>query len=403
MKRFVILSTHFWPERFIINDLALKFKEKNCKFSIITGMPNYPKGEIFNKYKNIKKLHKEYYKGIEVLRIPIYPRKNASSFNLIMNYFSFIFNGIRFLKSHQFENKIERIFVYATSPITACLLGIYLKKKLNCKMIVWVQDLWPESVESTGHIKNLFFLKIISEIVKYIYKNTDLIIAQSNSFKNNIKKYCNKKIYVVENFHWNLKPKSKIKFNNSLKKIINNYFCVTFAGNIGKAQSVITILKAAKKLETYKQIKFLFVGDGSEVIKCKNYINKKNIKNVYFLGSLNSAKTFQILKKSQIQVLTLKKEYIFSLTIPQKFSTYLAVGKPLVISADGEVAQITNKFKVGLTGNAENYNQLAKNILKLYKSKKSKTKKIETNCKKLFKEKFEINNQSKKLLNLIYS
>ena len=131
-------------------------------------MPNYPSGKIPAKYKYINKLYTEKYKNIKIYRCPIYPRKDSNFLNLCLNYLSFVFYGIRYFKDLNINKKIDHILTYSTSPITANLPAIYLKKKYNNKLSIWVQDLWPDSVQSTGYIKNSFLIFLINLLVKFI-------------------------------------------------------------------------------------------------------------------------------------------------------------------------------------------------------------------------------------------
>ena len=127
IKKILIISHHFWPENFLINEIALKLKKK-FKVSIITGFPNYPKGEIYKKYKNNFSVKKENFNGIEIIRIPIIPRKQGKFHQLILNYLSYVVSGFFFMRKINLNNLFDHIFVYSTSPITTALLGIYLKK-----------------------------------------------------------------------------------------------------------------------------------------------------------------------------------------------------------------------------------------------------------------------------------
>ena len=170
ISKLIIISHHFWPENFLINEIALKFKKNNIQSTVITGLPNYPKGEIFNKYKRIKSLKKENFRGVKIIRFPIIPRKKGKFINLILNYFSYLISGIFFLRILDFNVNFHVLFVYSTSPITTALLGVYLKKKYNKKLTLWVQDLWPDSVKNTGFIKNKFFLPNIAYCQIYIQK-----------------------------------------------------------------------------------------------------------------------------------------------------------------------------------------------------------------------------------------
>ena len=269
ITKLVIITHHFWPENFLINEIALKFKKKNIKTTVVTGLPNYPKGEIFRKYQKIISIKKENFNGVDIIRIPIIPRKQGKFHQLMFNYLSYLISGFYFLRKINFNNLFDHIFVYSTSPITTALLGIYLKKKLNKKMTIWIQDLWPDSVKNTGYIKNNFLIYLISVIVKYIYKNSDNIIAQSKAFKKNISKYTNKKIKIVENSHFNIQKK-KINIPNEIKYLLKKKYCITFSGNIGKAQSIKTILEAGISLDNkhYTKAKMgLNYGEMSDITK----------------------------------------------------------------------------------------------------------------------------------------
>ena len=400
ITKLVIITHHFWPENFLINEIALKFKKKNIKTTVVTGLPNYPKGEIFRKYQKIISIKKENFNGVDIIRIPIIPRKQGKFHQLIFNYLSYLISGFYFLRKVNFSNLFDHIFVYSTSPITTALLGIYLKKKLNKKMTLWIQDLWPDSVKNTGYIKNNFLIYLISVIVKYIYKNSDNIIAQSKAFKKNISKYTNKKIKIVENSHFNIQKK-KINIPNEIKYLLKKKYCITFSGNIGKAQSIKTILEASEKLIDHKDVHIMLIGGGSEIIYAKNYIKRKKLKNISIFGPYPSGLTLDILKKSKASLLTLKKDKIFSQTIPNKFQTYLFAGKPILISADGEVAKLTKTNGVGLISKSENAEKLKNNIIKLKKFSKIKLKRINKNCINFYKKSYSINMQVKKLIKIM--
>ena len=400
ITKLVIITHHFWPENFLINEIALKFKKKNIQTTVVTGLPNYPKGEIFRKYQKIISIKKENFNGVDIIRIPIIPRKQGKFHQLIFNYLSYLISGFYFLRKVNFSNLFDHIFVYSTSPITTALLGIYLKKKLNKKMTIWIQDLWPDSVKNTGYIKNNFLIYLISVIVKYIYKNSDNIIAQSKAFKKNISKYTNKKIKIVENSHFNIQKK-KINIPNEIKYLLKKKYCITFSGNIGKAQSIKTILEASEKLIDHKDVHIMLIGGGSEIIYAKNYIKRKKLKNISIFGPYPSGLTLDILKKSKASLLTLKKDKIFSQTIPNKFQTYLFAGKPILISADGEVAKLTKTNGVGLISKSENAEKLKNNIIKLKKFSKIKIKRINKNCINFYKKSYSINMQVKKLVKII--
>ena len=145
----------------------------------------------------------------------------------------------------------------------------------------------------------------------------------------------------------------------------------------------------------------MLIGGGSEIIYAKNYIKRKKLKNISIFGPYPSGLTLDILKKSKASLLTLKKDKIFSQTIPNKFQTYLFAGKPILISADGEVAKLTKTNGVGLISKSENAEKLKNNIIKLKKFSKIKLKRINKNCINFYKKSYSINMQVKKLIKII--
>ena len=134
IKKLAIITPHFWPENFVINDISKYFSELGIKVTVITGLPNYPDGYIFPKYQNIKKLSISRLNKIKVLRFPIIPRKKGNTIQLAINYLSFVFNGVFFLRNYK-NLDFDHIFVFGTTPLTTALLGIYLKKNLNLSFL----------------------------------------------------------------------------------------------------------------------------------------------------------------------------------------------------------------------------------------------------------------------------
>ena len=181
--RILLVTQYFWPESFIINQLVTALSKKGHHLVVLTGKPNYPEGEVYPGYQKYGVQH-EMMGDIQVIRVPLRPRKSANAIALILNYFSFIWSGlIRFpflVKNQQFDE----ILVFAPSPITSAIPAILLKYLKGAHLTIWVQDLWPESLFATGFIKNKFVLKSVGFLVKFIYAAADTLLVQSKAFIN---------------------------------------------------------------------------------------------------------------------------------------------------------------------------------------------------------------------------
>ena len=383
--RILVISQYFFPENFRINDLVFSLKQRDHHIEVLTGKPNYPKGEYFDSY-SWNGPSEEEIQGVKVYRSNLILRKKGGGVRLFLNYFSFIF--FAFFKIFRISDKFDKVFIYAPSPITVGFLGIIAARRFNCKSYLWVHDLWPESVRVAGGISNKIVLGLINSMTKMIYKYTDQILVQSPKFIDYIKKQNvkeNKLIYYpyyAEDFY------KAVKVKKSYKDQFPDGFNLLFAGNIGVAQSFDTIVNAIELLKEY-DINLIVLGEGRDKSRILELIKQKGITNkFYFLGSHPPDKMSDYFTCADALLITLKKADIFSYTIPGKLQSYLACGKPIIGSLDGIGSDIIVESNSGFASEAENSKLLAENILKLYKSSSKLRKEFSTNSLEYFKMNF---------------
>ena len=161
----LIVSQYFYPEDFKVNDIAFDFVEKGHSVTVLTGKPNYPNGIFYNGYGMFTK-KKEVIKGVRIIRAPIFPRRNGNILWLSLNYLSFVFFSF-FTVRYRLKGDYDIIFSHLTSPITAAIPAIWSKKKFNAPLVLWILDLWPESIEATTNIKNKVIFKYLNKLVSF--------------------------------------------------------------------------------------------------------------------------------------------------------------------------------------------------------------------------------------------
>ena len=383
--RILVISQYFFPENFRINDLVFSLKRRGHHIEVLTGKPNYPKGDYFDGY-SWNGPSEEKIQGVKVYRSNLILRKKGGGLRLFLNYFSFVF--FAFFKIFKISGKFDKVFIYAPSPITVGFLGIIAAKRFKCKSYLWVHDLWPESVRVAGGISNNIILSLINAMTKMIYKYTDQILVQSPKFIDYIKKQNvieNKLIYYpyyAEDFY------KDVKVKKSYKDQFPDGFNLLFAGNIGVAQSFDTIVNAFELLKEY-DINLIVLGEGRDKSRILELIKQKGVTNkFYFLGSHPPEEMPYYFTCADALLITLKKADIFSYTIPGKLQSYLACGKPIIGSLDGIGNEIIIESNSGFSGEAENSKLLAENILKLYKSSLNERKEFSTNSVEYFKKNF---------------
>jgi len=383
--RSLFITQYFYPENFRINDLVFSLKKRGHDIEVLTGKPNYPKGDYFKDYSWDGPKEEEV-EGIKVHRANLILRKKGGGLRLFLNYFSFVFFGL--FKILKLKGDFEKVFIYAPSPITVGILGIIAAKKFKCKSYLWVHDLWPESVRVAGGIKSGIVLGLVNQMTKLIYRFTDLLLVQSPEFKNYILNQGveeNKIIYYpyyAEDFY------KVVEKDNSYLSQFPKGFNLLFAGNIGVAQSFDTIVNAFEKLKGY-DINLVVLGDGRDKSRIQEKINEKGLtEKFHFLGSFPPEQMPYYFTCVDGLLITLKKADIFSYTIPGKLQSYLACGKPIIGALDGIGNKIISESNSGYASKAEDHELLASNILSLYKLSKAEKEKLSNNALTYFDKNF---------------
>lgn len=387
--KILIVCQYFWPESFRVNDFALGLKEKGHQVTVFTGKPNYPKGKFYKGYGFFKK-NTETWNEIEILRSNLIPRSSGSGLRLMLNYLSFIFFASLNALFHR--SKYDLIFVYQLSPVTMAIPAIILSRKNNIPMYMWVQDLWPDSINAAGQINNKYVLKALNNLTKWIYKKSELLLIQSEGFRQHILNQGVKNSKIVyfpnstESLYKVMSPSKTIE-----KKMPDVEFSILFAGNIGEAQDFDNIIETARILKAKSNnIHFIILGNGRKKEFVTNKVKEYKLENTFhLLGSFPVEDMPHFFACADALLVALKDKKIFSLTIPSKVQSYLACGKPIIGGLSGEGAKIINKSESGFTSVPGDSIKMAENILTLYNMAKSQRVKMGKNARKYFEENFE--------------
>lgn len=398
--RVLIVSQFFWPENFKINDVAKGLKERGHEVSVLTGIPNYPKGRFFKGYSFFK-MKKEYYEGITIYRSSVIPRGSGSSIKLFLNYFSLaLFASIRILFV---KEKFDKILVFEASPITIGIPAIVAKYKFNAPIYFWVQDLWPESITAAGGVSNKSIISLVDKLTRFIYGNSKMILVQSKAFIPYIQNQgvkLEKIVYLpnsTESFYKKVEDNSKF-----IDLIPKDGPVLMFAGNIGEAQGFDTIIKASKYLdENDVKVNWVILGDGRQKKSIINRIETLGIQDrFFFLGSYPGKDMPYFFIHADALLVTLKKNLIFSYTIPSKIQSYLACSKPIIASLDGEGGRIILEAECGLVSPSEDFISFSKSIIAFLKLSHDKREIMGKNARLYFETEFDREKQLNRIINI---
>ena len=394
----LIVSQYFYPENFKVNDIAFDFVRRGHEVTVLTGKPNYPTGKFFKGYGFFKK-RKEKVNGVNIVRTSLFPRMNGSGKFLALNYLSFLFFSF-FTIHFRMSGKYDVVFSHLPSPLTSAIPGIWLKKKFKCPLVIWVLDLWPDSVTANSSIKGGTVIKLLDKIVNYIYQNSDKILISSQRFRESIESNFDvqdsKLVYFpnwAEDVFTNVIEKEEKKLPEFPKG-----FNVVFAGNLGDSQGFESVIEAAKISK--EMLNWVLVGDGRKADWIREQKSMHQLDNVYLLGRFPLEMMPHFFKKSDAMLVSLKDDPNFSLTVPAKVQAYMASGKIILGMLNGEGKQLINNSGCGLASDAADYKGLVENALKIRMLSSVEKKEIEELSTKFYQENFAKNMLFLKLENI---
>jgi glycosyltransferase involved in cell wall biosynthesis len=365
--RLLILSQYFWPENFRVNDLAAALVGRGHEVTVLTGLPNYPEGHVLPEYRRDPGAFGRY-GGAEVVRVPLLAR-GRGSVRLVLNYLSFALSGTVAGWWRLRHRSFDAIFVFQPSPITACLPAIAIGRARGIPVLLWVLDLWPETLSAVGAVRSRHVLDAVGRVVAFIYRHCDLVLVQSRAFFGNVERYTGTTAGIRYFPGWaeplfadDAAPAAPAPEIGRRADAFN----VLFAGNIGDAQDFPGILDAAELLREDPRIHWLIVGDGRAAPWVRAEIERRDLgERISMLGRHPLERMPEFFAAADALLVTLRADPVFSMTIPGKVQTYLAAGLPLLGMLDGEGARVIEESGAGLTAPAGDSRALAAQVRRM--------------------------------------
>ncbi len=386
----LILTQYFWPESFRINDLATALAERGHSVTVLTGLPNYPSGRLYPGYGLLRPIE-ERLAGVRILRVPLLPRGRERGWQLALNYLSFMVSA-SLLGPLRCRAATDVLFVYEPSPILVGIPAVLLRRLRRAPLLFWVQDLWPESLRAAGAFESKALLATVARVARFIYRRCDRVLVQSNGFVAPVVGVGAEpeKVRYLPNWAESLYAPVEVEAGAPERSELPPGFRVMFAGNIGAAQSFETILEAARLLRGAPEIRWVIVGDGHRRAWLEAEVRRLGLEgSVHLIGPRPVAAMPRYFALADVLLVTLRRDPIFELTIPTKLQSYLACGRPIMASLEGEGARVVAEAGAGLTSPAEDPAALAEGIEQLYKRGDEERREMGRRGRAFFEANFE--------------
>ena len=360
--RVLLVTQYFYPENFKSNDVAFELAARGHDVTVLTGLPNYPGGKIFDGYGMFRR-RIETVNGVKVLRTLVIPRGNGGGVRLALNYLSWAFIASIWAFFLALFRKYDAVIVHETSPVTQGFPALVVKAMQRIPMYFWVLDLWPESLQAAGNINNRYVLGLFSKITALMYRNSSRILMSSKGFRESILDKGDFEDRLVYFPNW-----AEDVFSTDETKPLPELpdgFKIMFAGNIGEAQDFENVMNAALLLKG-TGVRMVIVGDGRKKQWVDRFVEENMLQDVvYMMGRYPLEYMPSFFDKADVLFLSLKDEYIFSLTTPAKLQAYMASGKPVVAMINGEARKLIEEAGCGLSCPSGDHAAFAECIMNL--------------------------------------
>lgn len=381
----LLVTQYFHPENFKSNDVAFELARRGYDVTVLTGLPNYPKGRIYDGYGVFRK-RTEVIDGVKIYRTLVIPRGDGGGVRLALNYLSWAFIASVWAFFMAIFRRYDAVIVHETSPITQGFPALVVKSIQRIPMYFWVLDLWPESLQAAGNINNRPILGFFTWVTRLMYRNSDKILMSSNGFRKSILNKGDFEDKLVYFPNW-----AEDIFNENLECNIPELpegFKVMFAGNVGEAQDFENVMKAALLLKD-TEVRIIIVGDGRKKEWIDRYVCENHLEDVvHMMGRYPLESMPSFFSQADVLFLSLKDDYIFKLTTPAKLQAYMASGKPVLAMIDGDARLLVEDSACGLACRAGDAKAFADSVRRMMQMPEEELRKLGKNGREYFERYF---------------
>lgn len=345
MSRIIHLSQLFDPEpTFKGHDFISGLEDRGFEVEVVTGFPNYPGGKVYQGYK-IRPLVRETIGQTAVTRLAVYPSHDKSALKRIATYATFMITAFLYLTFR--AKRSDLVYVYYPA-LTAGLAAVTAKIFRRTPVLLDVQDMWPDSLGSSGMMKNRALLGIANAACNFLYRRCDHILVLSPGFKTLLveRGVPAEKITIV--YNWADEPPAVEGRRLPEGFDAADGFRVLFAGNMGAAQKLDTVIDAARSLrDQHPECVFYFMGGGIDKDRLIERARALDLHNVRFLPRVPLQEVQRFLGAADALLVHLADEPLFRITIPSKTQAYLYAGRPILMGVAGDAADLVREADAG--------------------------------------------------------
>lgn len=356
----LLITQYFYPENFKSNDIAFELAKRGHQVDALVGIPNYPEGKYYKGYGLFKK-RREVVNGVHIYRAFQTPR-GKGGWRLPVNYLTYVISGCFDVLFHFVWKKYDCVVCHETSPIFQAYPGLLECKLRKIPFYMWVLDIWPDAMRSGGGMKNEKIIAWAERRVKNIYKRCTKILISSKRFTESILPkgdFADKLVYFPNWSEDMLAMPAEYEI-----PALPEGFKIMIAGNLGKSQNLDAVAEAMVKLRDVPEVKWVFVGDGSQKEWLEQFIQENGLQDCAFtLGRFPLEAMPAFYKKADAMLVTLRAEFPhLGMVVPARLQSYMSAGRPVLAMIGPGGQDIINESDCGYAVDAGDVDALVKVI-----------------------------------------
>lgn len=388
--KILIVSQYYYPEQFQINEIAPALVSRGHEVTVLTGIPNYPKGDIFEGYEGGKR-REETINGVKVIRCDITPRKQ-DPVHLLLNYYSFVNKGKK--KALTLDGDFDVVLCYQLSPVLMIDPAVAYAKKHHVPLICYCLDIWPESAQGMIRMSSGPIYGYIKSLSKKLYAACDEISVTSRPFidyfADTLGLDRDKMRYIPQHADTGLLDVDMVAEDNGIADFM-------YAGNMGKGQTLDVLVRAVAELRDRNDFLVHMVGDGSKREELEALVESLGVKDKFiFYGNQKREDMPAFYKKADALIITLRGNNAVGNTMPGKLQVYMTTGKPIFGAINGAANEVIGEAECGRCVAAGDYKGLA-GIMADYIDDPEKYAHAGERAREYFKEHFTLETYMDKL------
>jgi glycosyltransferase involved in cell wall biosynthesis len=351
--KIALLTQYYNPEMGApqnrLHEMVSGLKTLDNELLVITGMPNYPTGKIFDRYRG-KFSMTETLNNIPVKRYWLFASNTKKVLPRIFSMLSFSFTS--FCAIRAIRKMSPDYLIVESPPLTLGFTGYLLAKFSGAKFVMNISDLWPLSARELGILSDGIIYKLLEKLEVFLYKKSFFCMGQSQEIVDYVQKHKAKRVYLFRN---GVDPSRFLPFKPDLSP---NPLKIVYTGLLGFAQGVYDICQNVR-FDTLN-IEFHIYGAGGEQKKIEQYLQEHPQKQIFYHGKVNRDEIPQILSQYHVTLIPLVKNIYGA--VPSKIYESMAAGLPILFSGEGEGKTIIEENNIGWTSAAKDYAAIEENL-----------------------------------------